>query len=630
MPTARLMKSLRATLPSSINRSTAFRPSSQALQYLRAVNSPANPSILFVRHASHQAQGRANGPKNSPGRRLGAKKSGEQFVVPGNIIFRQRGTKWFPGENCDMGRDHTIFATETGFVKYYRDPAKHPKRQYIGVAFERTQTLPTPPNAARRRRLGMLAVPRKEPEAIATAPLQMQGSVPRPTPVVLHHQLPSLVKSSQSITRKESEDALSAFEEKAEPKRSRRGDIVVPKPVQTREGHGLTMTSNYMFRETNAEIGRAAEKAGVKVRPFVRGDRFLAWRKTTARRAKAAEKRKLGSRKAGKKKRYRMTPRVEMKNFMPVVASLLSCVSSVHAISDTLQNILANTDKSDLYTYPTDLTRGIVPKAFHSHNDYWRDVPFYSALSAGAVSVEADVWLINGTLYVGHEISALTPARTFASLYIDPILDTIKRQNPTTQFVSSSQTKNGVFDTNSAQTLYLWIDVKTDGPTTWPAVLSDLAPLKDAGYLTTTDGNDITSSAVTAIGTGNTPKSYFIPQDPASSASPRFTFFDAQLSTLNSSAGVNVTSLITPIASAQFSAQFGDVVTEGLNSTQLDLLRNQISYAKSRGIGARYWDQPNWPLGTRNAIWRTLLEEGVTLLNVDDLEGAADFWESKG
>ncbi|TID22782.1 Phosphoribosylformylglycinamidine synthase [Venturia nashicola] len=298
-------------------------------------------------------------------------------------------------------------------------------------------------------------------------------------------------------------------------------------------------------------------------------------------------------------------------------------------MSDTLQNILANTHGSNLYTYPTDLTRGIVPKPIHSHNDYWRDVPFYSALSAGAISVEADVWLINGTLYVGHEISALTPERTFASLYIDPILDTIKRQNPTTQFVSS-ETKNGVYDTDSGQTLYLWIDLKTDGPTTWPAVLSALAPLKDAGYLTTTNGKTTTRGAVTAIGTGNTPRGYFLPQDPATSSSPRFTFLDAQLSTLNTSAGINVTSLITPIASAQFSAQFGKVVAEGLNSTQLDLLRSQISCAKSRGIGARYWDQPGWPLGTRNALWRSLLEEGVALLNVDDLQGASDFWESKG
>jgi hypothetical protein len=209
-------------------------------------------------------------------------------------------------------------------------------------------------------------------------------------------------------------------------------------------------------------------------------------------------------------------------------------------------------------------------------------------------------------------------------------MDTIKRQNPTTQFVSSSETKNGVFDTTSDQTLYLWVDVKTDGPSTWAAVLSALAPLKDAGYLTTTDGKTVISGAVTVIGTGNTPMSYFVPQDPATSSNPRFTFYDAQLSTLNSSAGVNITSVITPIASTQFSAQFGHVVTEELNSTQLALLRSQIGYAKSKGIGSRYWDHPGWPIGTRNALFRTLLEEGVALLNVDDLEGAADFWKSKG
>jgi hypothetical protein len=43
----------------------------------------------------------------------------------------------------------------------------------------------------------------------------------------------------------------------------------------------------------------------------------------------------------------------------------------------------------------------LLQKPIHSHNDYWRDVPFYSALSVGAFSVEADVWLLNDTLYVG-------------------------------------------------------------------------------------------------------------------------------------------------------------------------------------------------------------------------------------
>jgi hypothetical protein len=54
------------------------------------------------RHASHQAQGRANGPKDSAGKRLGAKKADGQYVVPGNILFKQRGTLWYPGDGCSM------------------------------------------------------------------------------------------------------------------------------------------------------------------------------------------------------------------------------------------------------------------------------------------------------------------------------------------------------------------------------------------------------------------------------------------------------------------------------------------------------------------------------------------------
>lgn len=55
----------------------------------RSLKSPTQ--LIFTRHASHAAQGRANGPKDSAGRRLGAKKTSTQYVIPGNIIFKQRG-----------------------------------------------------------------------------------------------------------------------------------------------------------------------------------------------------------------------------------------------------------------------------------------------------------------------------------------------------------------------------------------------------------------------------------------------------------------------------------------------------------------------------------------------------------
>jgi len=107
----------------------------------------------------------------------------------------------------------------------------------------------------------------------------------------------------------------------------------------------------------------------------------------------------------------------------------------------------------------------------------WRDLPFYTALSVGCISTESDVWLYNGTLHVGHEQGALTSARTFESLYVNPILDTLKRQNPSNSTFLTTPTKNGVFDTSGGQTLYLFVDVKTDGATTWPVVVKALEPL---------------------------------------------------------------------------------------------------------------------------------------------------------
>ena len=298
-------------------------------------------------------------------------------------------------------------------------------------------------------------------------------------------------------------------------------------------------------------------------------------------------------------------------------ASLALAQSDI-PLSQPLQKILANAQQGDEYTYPTDLTQGIIPKAMHSHNDYWRPIPFYSALSVGAISVEADVWLVNGTLHIGHEQSALTKYRTFDALYIQPILNVLHAQNPNSSFVSSLPTKNGVYDTSSGQTLYLFIDIKTDGEQAWPAVVKALEPLRSAGYLTTYNGTGTTAGPVTVVGTGNTPL------DQVQKQSPRDIFYDAPLPLLNSTFS-NITSSISKIASTAFSAQFGTSVRNGtLNSTQTALLQNQIAVAHGKGIGVRYWDQPNWPVSNRDALWRLLWASGVDLINVDDLEGAAN------
>ena len=68
--------------------------------------------------AHKKAGGSSRNGRDSAGRRLGVKKFGGEAVVPGNIIVRQRGTKWWPGTGVGMGRDHTIFATAKGQVTF--------------------------------------------------------------------------------------------------------------------------------------------------------------------------------------------------------------------------------------------------------------------------------------------------------------------------------------------------------------------------------------------------------------------------------------------------------------------------------------------------------------------------------
>jgi large subunit ribosomal protein L27 len=70
--------------------------------------------------ATKKAGGSSRNGRDSAGRRLGVKKYGGQLVVAGNIIVRQRGTKWHPGKNVGIGKDHTIFAKIAGIVTFVK------------------------------------------------------------------------------------------------------------------------------------------------------------------------------------------------------------------------------------------------------------------------------------------------------------------------------------------------------------------------------------------------------------------------------------------------------------------------------------------------------------------------------
>ena len=69
--------------------------------------------------AHKKAGGSSRNGRDSAGRRLGVKKYGGEIVIPGNIIVRQRGTKFHAGDNVGMGKDHTLFALTDGAVAFH-------------------------------------------------------------------------------------------------------------------------------------------------------------------------------------------------------------------------------------------------------------------------------------------------------------------------------------------------------------------------------------------------------------------------------------------------------------------------------------------------------------------------------
>ena len=80
--------------------------------------------------AHKKAGGSSRNGRDTAGKRLGVKKFGGEAVVPGNILVRQRGTKWHPGSNVGMGTDHTLFALEEGSVEF---ATKRNGRIYVSV-----------------------------------------------------------------------------------------------------------------------------------------------------------------------------------------------------------------------------------------------------------------------------------------------------------------------------------------------------------------------------------------------------------------------------------------------------------------------------------------------------------------
>ncbi|RMJ08397.1 hypothetical protein CDV36_011988 [Fusarium kuroshium] len=294
------------------------------------------------------------------------------------------------------------------------------------------------------------------------------------------------------------------------------------------------------------------------------------------------------------------------------------------------------------------LSPHVSPAMVHSHNDYLRPRPLFSALSVGCVSVEADVWRNKdgNELLVGHHWWDLTPKRTLRSLYIDPLLQILDSMNaaPFGDIQGSHDRPAGVFANDPNRTLILSIDVKDDPVTTWPLVLEQLQPLRERNYLSrhqnissSTTNQTFQYGPLTVVGTGNIVKrrDVNIGSDPERWRRYHDVFLDASLDLLrhpgyckNDTYCLDVQENEFYTASVSLWRAIGTLMF-GFSSSQLKTVRSQIQTAKRLNLKSRYWELPGWPISYRNYVWKILAREGIDLLNADDIVSAAtQHWSS--
>ncbi|KAI6774708.1 hypothetical protein HG530_001466 [Fusarium avenaceum] len=202
---------------------------------------------------------------------------------------------------------------------------------------------------------------------------------------------------------------------------------------------------------------------------------------------------------------------------------------------------------------------------------------------------------------------------------------------------NSTAQASGVFITEPNQTLILFIDVKDDPEKTWPLVLQQLGPLRDLRYLSRHDKTMATNQTfwpgpITIVGTGNIIKrrDINIGTDLEEWQQLHDAFLDAPLHLLTETGfsqdsgfyGTYELENEFYTASAPLNKAIGSVRT-GFSTQQMETLRNQLRIAKHRNLKSRLWGLPNWPMHYRDYVWKVLMEEGIDLLNANDIASAA-------
>jgi alkaline phosphatase len=226
----------------------------------------------------------------------------------------------------------------------------------------------------------------------------------------------------------------------------------------------------------------------------------------------------------------------------------------------------------------------------HSHNDYERPVPFYEAYKHQFGSIEADIFLVDGSddLYVAHTLSELNnKKRSLDSLYLLPLVKCIK------------QNKGYVYSDTSAK-LQLLVDIKTNAITTLNRLIEVLKKYPDI----------IKTSSVQVVISGNRPDAESFHTYPA------FIHFDGVLGTTYSQRALSRISLLS-VSFRQLSQWNGKGSIPDKDSIALI---NAIAQAHKVNKPVRFWAAPDTP-----DAWKELMKLKVDFINTDRIHELSDF-----
>ncbi len=225
-------------------------------------------------------------------------------------------------------------------------------------------------------------------------------------------------------------------------------------------------------------------------------------------------------------------------------------------------------------------------KGGHSHNDYHQPHPLTDAWNNGMVSIEADVFLKDGVLLVGHEEKELSKDRTLEKLYLKPLCD----------LYNDSKEK--------PSPVILMIDIKDRGEECYTTLKKLISRYQST--LTHYKNGKINKKDITIILSGDRPKNM------VKGENDRFVFIDGQISDLKN----NEKSSFMPLISDDWNTFFTWDGKGNISEKELSLLKKLITDCHKQNKMIRFWGMPGCGV-IALAYWRLLRKEGIDLIGTD-------------